>query len=183
VREAMLDLQKRGFVESVKNKGFRVTEVSENDLNEIVEIRRALEAPAMQLVAKRLKGTSLTTYRSMADQIVTTAANGEFEEYLSADSLFHLSLLDLTGNGRLVELVAELRRQTRMVGLVKLGRNEELRRSALEHHELLDLLGEGEGAAAEKLMIRHIGHVVGWWSGVAEDEEFAPPSSLAPNGQ
>lgn len=178
VREAMLDLQKRGFVESVKNKGFRVTKVSENDLKEIVEIRRSLEAPAMHLAAQRLNGVPLESYRSMADRIVTSAAAGEFEEYLKADSAFHLALLQLTGNGRLVELVAELRRQTRMVGLVNLRHKEELRLSAQEHHELLDLLGRGEGAAAEKLMVRHIGHVLGWWAGVAEEEDTRNVSAL-----
>ncbi len=171
VREAMLDLQKRGFVESVKNKGFRVTKVSENDLTEIVQIRCWMEAPAMHLVAERLEGVPLDAYRVMADRIVTSAAAGEFEDYLKADSAFHLALLQLTGNGRLVELVAELRRQTRMVGLVNLRYKEELRLSAIEHHELLDLLGKGDGGAAEKLMVRHIGHVLGWWAGVAEEED------------
>jgi DNA-binding GntR family transcriptional regulator len=170
VREAMLDLQKRGFVESVKNKGFRVTSVSENDLKEIVQLRCWLEAPAMQLVAQRLNGVSLTTYRGMADRIVTSAAAGEFDDYLAADSAFHLALLRLAGNDRLVELIAELRKQTRMVGLANLLHKEELRISALEHHELLDLLGEGNGDAAEKLMVRHIGHVLGWWAGVAEED-------------
>ena len=171
VREAMLDLQKRGFVESVKNKGFRVTKVSANDLDEIVQLRRWLEAPAMRIVAERLSGVPLDSYRGMADRIVSAAAEGEFDDYLAADSAFHLALLQLTGNGRLVELVAELRKQTRMVGLANLRHKEELRMSALEHHELLDLLGQGKGDAAEKLMVRHIGHVLGWWAGVAEADD------------
>ena len=54
VREAMLNLEKRGFVESVKNKGFKVTEVSPQDLQEIAQLRTLLEAPAMRLVAERM---------------------------------------------------------------------------------------------------------------------------------
>ena len=171
VREAMLDLEKRGFVESVKNKGFRVTKVSAQDLDEIVQLRRWLEAPAMRIVAERLRGVPLDSYRGMAERIVTAAADVEFEDYLAADSEFHLALLRLTGNGRLVELVAELRKQTRMGGLVNLSHREELKISAVEHHELLDLLGEGQGVAADKLMVRHIGHVLGWWAGVAEVDD------------
>ncbi len=170
VREAMLDLQKRGFVESVKNKGFRVTQVSEKDLHEIVQLRCWLEAPAMHLVAQHLNGLALDAYRKMADRIVTSAATGDFEEYLQADSAFHLALLELTGNARLVAHVAELRQQTRLVGLVNLQHKKELRISAQEHHELLDLLGVGRGEDAEKLMVRHIGHVLGWWAGVAEED-------------
>ncbi|HEY0532685.1 MAG TPA: GntR family transcriptional regulator, partial [Actinoplanes sp.] len=45
VREALLNLEKRGFVEIARNKGFRVTEVSGHDLEQIVQIRQWLEAP------------------------------------------------------------------------------------------------------------------------------------------
>ena len=55
-----------------------------------------------------------------------------------------------------------------MVGLANLSHREELKISAMEHHELLDLLGEGRGVEADELMVRHIGHVLGWWAGVAE---------------
>ncbi|HLH46617.1 MAG TPA: GntR family transcriptional regulator, partial [Acidimicrobiales bacterium] len=39
VREAMLDLLKEGLVESVRNKGFRVTEVTDAQLDEITGLR------------------------------------------------------------------------------------------------------------------------------------------------
>lgn len=175
VREAMLDLEKRGFVETVKNKGFRVTKISATDLDEIAQLRRWLEAPAMHIIAEQLRGASLETHRKLADRIVTTAARAEFEQYLATDSEFHMALLGLTGNGRLVELVAELRKQTRMVGLAHLSETEELKKSALEHHELLDLLVQGDGDAAEKLMVHHIRHVLGWWAGNAEAGDINEP--------
>ena len=175
VREAMLDLEKRGFVEPVKNKGFRVTEVGTEGLNELVQIRSLLEPPVMHIVAEHLNGAPLSSYRALADRIVATAAKVDFVGYLAADSAFHLSLMKLTGNGRLVDLISELRKQTRMVGLVGLQNTEELEKSALEHHELLDLLGEGDGAAAEKLMVRHIGHVLGWWAGIVEADDSLQP--------
>jgi len=170
VREAMLDLEKRGFVESVKNKGFRVTTVSTRDLQEIVEIRTWLEAPAMRIVARRLKGAPMENFRTLVDRIVANADQIDFKGYLEADTAFHMALLELTDNRRLVDIVSELRKQTRMVGLSALRNTEVLHKSALEHHELLDLLGAGDGAAAEKLMVRHIGHVIGWWAGIAEGD-------------
>src|SRR5690606_29765528 len=53
VREAMLELERRGFVEAVKNKGFRVTDVSREELANIVEVRQLLEPPAMEQLAGR----------------------------------------------------------------------------------------------------------------------------------
>jgi len=165
VREAMLNLEKRGFVESVKNKGFKVTAVSEQDLREIAQLRSWIEGPAMRLVAERLRGVSLEPFRELARDIVTSAERGDLEAYLGADSAFHTALSALTDNERLVDLVAELRRQTRMVGLADLRTSEELLRSAAEHQDLLDLLALGDGEAAEEFMVHHIGHVLGWWAG------------------
>jgi DNA-binding GntR family transcriptional regulator len=171
VREAMLNLEKRGFVESVKNKGFRVTEVSEHDLVEIAQLRRWVEAPAMAAVAEGLKDVPLERFHQLAEQIVASAEEGDLEAYLDADSAFHSALLTLTGNERLVEFVAELRRQTRMVGLDGLRHTAELERSAHEHLDLLNLLERGDAEGARHFMEHHIGHVLGWWAGVAESAE------------
>lgn len=174
VREAMLNLAKRGFVTPVRNKGFRVTEVSEHDLHELVQVRRWLEAPAMRIAAEKLSGQSVVRFRKLADTISAAAARSDFGEYLAADSRFHLALLELVNNSRLVELVAELRQQTRLVGLATLSHTVELEISAHEHHELLDLLVAGRGEDAEKLMHNHIGHIIGWWAGLAEEISSAP---------
>ena len=66
VREAMLDLEQRGFVESVRNKGFRVTQVSLRDLREIVELRQLLEAPATAALAGKVPPERMPSWRTMA---------------------------------------------------------------------------------------------------------------------
>src|SRR5215203_3588997 len=47
VREAMLDLVKEGLVDTVPNKGFRVTAVSEKQLDEYTHIRALVEIPTV----------------------------------------------------------------------------------------------------------------------------------------
>ena len=59
VREAVLDLESRGFVESVRNKGFRVTEVSPESLRQIAEVRQLLEPPAMEQLARNFPADEL----------------------------------------------------------------------------------------------------------------------------
>jgi DNA-binding GntR family transcriptional regulator len=168
VREAILDLEKRGFVESVRNRGFRVTDVGESDLREIAQVRRWLEVPAARIAAETFPVDQLPRFRALADHIVSSAAEANFAEYFAADTAFHLALIELTGNRRLVGLVGELRSQTRMVGLAQLKDSAELEQSAREHHELLDLMVAGEAERAEALMHAHIGHILGWWAGRAE---------------
>lgn len=175
VREAMLDLEKRGFVESVRNKGFRITSVEESDLREIAQVRRWLEVPAIRIAASEFPLDQLPRLRRLADEIVASAADGDFPKYLAADSAFHLALVALTGNERLVELVAELRSQTRLVGLAAMKGSAELERSSLEHHVLLDLLVAGDADEAAALLEAHIDHVVGWWAGRDEPQQDPEP--------
>jgi DNA-binding GntR family transcriptional regulator len=168
VREALLNLEKRGFVEIARNKGFRVTEVSEQELGQIVEIRQSLEVPPMRRLAGAIPAATRVELRADAQAIVDTAAAKDLPAYLAADRRFHLHLLGLTGNDRLVALVDDLRQQTRLVGLADLLNTPELAGSAVEHLILLDLLASGDAESAEELMRVHIGHVTGWWSGRAE---------------
>src|SRR5215813_5852962 len=45
VREAMLDLVREGLVEVLRNKGFRVTELSDRQLDQFARVRLLLEVP------------------------------------------------------------------------------------------------------------------------------------------
>lgn len=168
VREAMLNLARRGFLSPVRNRGFRVTDVSPDELRELSEVRVLLEAPPMRRIAGRLTPAVEARLRELAEAIVSAGRESRFEDYLSADTEFHLLLLEQVGNRRLVEVVAELRQQTRLVGLAQLAASDALVASSLEHAQLIDLLVAGDGVAAEELMRRHIGHIPGLWSGRAE---------------
>ncbi len=169
VREALLTLQRRGFLEPIRNKGFRVTEVSQEELREIAQVRLLLECPPMREIAGGIPEALEAELRDLADEIVASGAEGRLQDYLAADTRFHLLLIELVGNQHLTRLVRELRQQTRLGGLVSLAESEVLVESSKEHARLLDLLAAGDGAGAEALMRQHIGHVPGIWSGNRED--------------
>lgn len=170
VREAMLDLVKEGLVGSVPNKGFRVTEVSEADLDEITGLRLLIEPPTVRDVVPAIPAADLPELRRLAQDIVDQAVEGDLIAYTEADRLFHVRLLEYAGNRRLVELVSELRSHTRLFGLAPLVESGKLAESAAEHLELVELIAAGDGSGAERLMVRHIRHVRGVWAGHAGEE-------------
>lgn len=169
VREALLTLQRRGFLEPLRNKGFRVTDVSLDELRQLAEVRQLLECPPMREIAGRLPDTARAELQALADEIVASGQEGRLQDYLAADTRFHLLLIDLAGNEHLTRIVRDLRQQTRLGGLAALSESRLLAESAAEHHQLLELLVQGDGVAAEALMRRHIGHVPGIWSGNLEN--------------
>jgi DNA-binding GntR family transcriptional regulator len=164
VREAMLDLTKEGLVEVVRNKGFRVTELSDEDLDHITELRALIEIPTVQRLAGVVPAADLAPLRPLADAIVEAARRADLLAYVEADRRFHLDLLALAGNPRIVATVNDLRMRARLYGLGQLAARGSLVASAEEHVELLDLLVAGDADATGALMRRHLGHVRGIWA-------------------
>lgn len=164
VREAMLDLVKEGLVDTVPNKGFRVTAVSEKQLDEYTHIRSLIEIPTVVALARAADPVSLEALRPAAREIVQAAVAGDLIAYVEADTRFHLGLLALAGNSHLVEVVGDLRKRSRLYGLTALLEAGRLLSSAEEHLELLDALLARDEQAVHAVMTRHLGHVRGLWA-------------------
>jgi DNA-binding GntR family transcriptional regulator len=171
VREAMLDLANEKLVTIVRNKGFRVNELSDRDLDEIASLRALIEIPAVAEVARAINEptrAAVEDLRPVAKELVRVAEAGDLIRYVEVDRRFHLALLALAGNRHLVEVVGNLRARSRLYGLRELAERGELGRSAAEHEQIVDLVVAGDAAGAADLMRRHIGHVRGTWAGYHE---------------
>lgn len=175
VREAMMDLVREGLVETVKNKGFRITGMTDAELEEIAEIRLLIEPAATQRALASIPKDSISELRSLADVIVRKARDKDAEAYLAADREFHARLLSFGGNKQLVDLATSLRLRTRMYGLKTLMDNDQIDGSAQEHHEMIDCVERGDGDAIHELMIRHINHARGLWNTGTPEHETALP--------
>lgn len=164
VREAMLDLAREGLVEAVRNKGFRIIEMTERDLDNFTEIRSFIEIPTIGKVTRTATSEQLEALRPAAEEIVAAARNHDLIGYLEADRRFHLELLALAGNEHLVKVVGDLRKRSRLYGLTDLDQDGALIDSAQEHIELLDLMIQGDPEAAQEHVRRHLDHVRSLWA-------------------
>jgi DNA-binding GntR family transcriptional regulator len=164
VREAMLDLVREGLVETMPNKGFRITEVSERQLDEYTQIRSLIEVPVLAGLAGTAPRERLEALRPEAERIVAAAAAGDLIGYLEADRRLHLALLAMAGNEHLVAVVDDLRKRSRLFGLQALAAAGRLDASAREHLELLDALIAGDAEGVRTLMHHHLSHVRTIWA-------------------
>ena len=169
VREALLDLLNDGLVQAVRNRGFRIVTLTDRDLDEIYRLRLLLEVPGVAIAAEHLSPAIEAECRDLARQIAESAARGDLTAYVETDRLFHLRLLEATGNRRLVDSVRRLRVETRLVGLPALRGTAELDASAAEHLPLLDAVARNDGPAASILMRRHLEQTRGRWAGHVGD--------------
>ncbi|MEZ0089863.1 GntR family transcriptional regulator [Streptacidiphilus sp. EB129] len=164
VREAMLDLAKEGLVEVVRNKGFRIIGLTDQDLDDFTEIREMIEVPATVRVAEIATPEQLEPLREHARAIVTAALAGDLIAYVEADRRFHLGLLALHGNRHLVETVRDLRSRSRLYGLTALVEADRLFESAAEHEQLLNAMIARDLPLVTELITAHLGHVRRLWA-------------------
>lgn len=164
VREALLKLVDQGLLEPIRNRGFRVTPLSDQDRRDVHQLRMLLEVPPMQdlagspdLIAHQAE------FRALAHDIVAAAERADYAAYIEADRGFHLGLLGILGNQRLVESVGNLRDHTRQGGLTHLHSSGQLRRTAEEHFGILDALLAGNRELVGELMVQHLNHVLDDW--------------------
>jgi DNA-binding GntR family transcriptional regulator len=164
VREAMVDLSREGLVQTVPNKGFRVTAMSEAELDDIAALRMLIEPPTVQQVTPRIPEDAIPALRELAQAIVDHAAAGDLITYTEADRRFHQAILEYSNNQRLVSLVSDLRSHTRLYGLSGMADRGTLAGSAAEHLDLVDLVAARDAKGAGNLMKRHIGRVRAEWA-------------------
>jgi DNA-binding GntR family transcriptional regulator len=157
VREAMMELASKGLLEVVKNRGFRVVEVTDKDRQEIYDLRMLVEVPSVLRVAKKgLTEDQVLEIERLADDTLAQARPDNMLVYLDADQSFHMAIIGILDNERLTAIVENLRDQSRVRGSYQLAERGLLRKSAEEHLPIVRALIAGDIELLEKLLIEHL---------------------------
>jgi len=117
IREALTKLSADGLVEYERNKGFRVADITEDDVRETYEVRRLLEPYAASLVAKKVSTDPslerrLHKLRKTAETIQKLATSGkalnpsQYEAYMGIDLRLHEIMLEALEGSLLGDVIA-----------------------------------------------------------------------------
>jgi DNA-binding GntR family transcriptional regulator len=108
VREALRALEYEGLVTSVPHRGFTVTHLDADEVEEVYDLRILLESHAVRLALPLLTDEDLDDLEELFDR-VRTADNPD--EGLAAREAFYTRLYSVTGRPRLVGLIIRLRQE------------------------------------------------------------------------
>jgi DNA-binding GntR family transcriptional regulator len=108
VREALRALEYEGLVRSTPYRGFTVTQLDADDIEEVYDLRILLEGHAVRLAVPLMTDDDLRTLEELYSEM-TKAPPGEAQ--LAGRERFYIHLYSLTGRPRLVGLIARLRQE------------------------------------------------------------------------
>jgi DNA-binding GntR family transcriptional regulator len=108
VREALFELESRGFVSRIANRGTFVTQLSLEDAEQIFRIRSELEGLVAGLLEERIAPGDLDLLHRHAKDMRSAAARGDLAAFYRSDLEFHRAMWRLSGNRFLVRCLEQL---------------------------------------------------------------------------
>ncbi|MCS7311421.1 MAG: GntR family transcriptional regulator [Acidobacteria bacterium] len=163
VREALRILEQRGLVVHIPHRGTVVTDLSEEDIRQVLAVRRPLEVLALQLAHQYATPADEPELQDLLDRLVTAGEKGDLLEYHEVHAAFHRRVWSLSRNRYLVDTLERLclplwafYRQR-----LYMGREPQLFGKGPKHRLVLDFIfGRcGPDVTAEQVIDLHFQHV------------------------
>ena len=154
VREAFRRLDAQGLVTLRPNRGAVVSGLEFDELQEVFDMRSALEGLAIRVAVPRIGERQLSALERMLDEM--DDYRDESAEWVSRHRAFHEYLCSLSGRPRLMKQISALYSLVEAPMRLWLQHGEKPLSARQEHAVILDAIRAGDAARAEAVVREHI---------------------------
>lgn len=155
LREALNRLVAENLLNFVPNRGFFVRELHRQDIFDLFELRRSIEASAVQLAVERADIKDMRALRKFwKDVMKNKAAQAPASQLVARDEEFHVRLVALSGNNEMVRSLYAINARIHFVRWVDLEQRGH--DSFAEHLDILDAIEARDAQRCRELMETHI---------------------------
>lgn len=162
MREALKRLEAEGIITLIPQRGVMVLEPSEDEINDIYETRKILEAHATRIYAKQGDLENIARIKQQTRVILERRAETRKEaavlsrDSIVVDDLLHLTLLDILHNQSIDDFFEKLRVQVQVNRLGVQPRFMNNRSALQEHLIIIEALEMRDADAAAQAMVDHL---------------------------
>ncbi len=156
IREAIHKLEQEGLVTMIPRRGAEVARITERSLQDVLEVRRALDALSVELACERITAEQIGELTKACEQFEQATHSGDTAAVAKADVAYHDIIVKAAGNRRLQQLVNNLAEQMyryRFVYLKDISQHEML---VKEHQEILQYIRKRDKEGASQAARKHI---------------------------
>ncbi|MBW2148515.1 MAG: GntR family transcriptional regulator [Deltaproteobacteria bacterium] len=152
IRHILRDLERRGLIETHRNRGIFAIRMDGNYIMELLEIREALDALMARLSAQRSTPEDWKGLETLFDdECAKLIQNLDFEGYLKRVAIFHNRMVETTHNQQLQQLIDSIYDRIKMVMRRTVILPQRAERSIIENREVLKAILDKDPDRAEAI--------------------------------
>jgi len=156
IRDALGMLAHEGFVQVQPRQGYRVSDITLGDVQEVFQMRMLLEPAAAALAAERASADQLKRLQELAEESYVYGELPTYEEFVVKNREFHVLLAEASGSGRLAASLRNLLEEMQRLFLFGLDIRDSAEEQIAEHRELVDALLKGNHHLARDIATQQI---------------------------
>ncbi len=151
VRMALSRLAHDGLVRAIPRRGYMVTPVTLQDIQDVFALRLLLEPHAARLAAGHVDIKRLRVLDEICRAGYQAAEPKSITRFLEANKDFHVAIAQAAGNQRLTHAIEQLLDEMTRLLHLGLGMRNRTQEMQHEHRTLVRALVRGDGATAERI--------------------------------
>lgn len=158
VREALSRLEQEYLVVRAPMKGFDVKALDLKQIEDLFEVRTAVELLAVRQAARRMNPEIKEKLAKSLESTVEWIRKGEKTRSLHLEQNFHIIILEASGNVPLVEIGRGILERIWAIQRFNIITSDVLSTAHEQHMEIFQALCEGNPQRAEAVMRKHMRH-------------------------
>ena len=157
VREALHKLESEGLVKPLESRGFYVARDSREELEDLFDIRAALEGYAIRLICERINGETIHRLNEFINKAEDALARKKLDEIFDYNTQFHDVLHSVIARKtRFHNLIADTRKYVLRYRKDSLHYLEGARKTIDGHKKILMAISLKDPELCERLMREHV---------------------------
>lgn len=151
LRDALLQLQNEGFVTFLPQRGIRINELTQQDIEDNYEMLGALDSRILLSVFDRIGAPEIETMKRLNQELGANLAGKKFGHYWDLNTAFHHVYLDLSSNAPILKQLNIIRQ--RLFEFLKKDWILKMRKmNYSEHLTIIELIEKGNAVEAAAFM-------------------------------
>ena len=156
IREAIRMLEQEGLAVTTPRKGAEVAKMTLKDMEDVLEIRDALDELAVRIACQKISDEQLNQLEDMKELFEKSTQTGNVKKIAEADVTFHDVIYEATGNPKLVTLLNNLREQVYRYRVEYIKDPKNYPTLIAEHEAILESLKNRDVKNAVEAMHVHV---------------------------
>ena len=156
IREAIRILEQEGLAVTIPRKGAEVARMTEKNMEDVLQIREALDDLAVQVACDKMTEQQLKNLTHAKKNFETAIQTGNLSKIVAYDVEFHDIIYESTNNPKLVTMLNNLREQIYRYRVEYLKGKENYPMLIKEHETIWEALKEKNKERVVDAMRNHI---------------------------